>query len=64
MSRGKEPIHAKHGGLTKREYFAGLTLQALLSDGLVSRSHAVEQAVKIADELLAELEKSDENKDR
>lgn len=52
-------------GLTKREYFAGLAMQGLLSDyryfesckDAVPSEHFASQAVAVADALLAELEK-------
>jgi hypothetical protein len=46
-------------GLTKREYFAGLAMQGLLSqyDGSYSRDLVARAAVENADDLLAELEK-------
>ena len=45
---------AKVGGLTKREYFAGLALQGLAH---LSWEVAAERAVKMSDSLLEELEK-------
>lgn len=51
-------------GLTKREYFAGLAMQGLLSrsnpDGMTVQeiAAAVEDSVKIADFLLYELSKT------
>ena len=53
----------KHGtidGLTKREYFAGLAMQGLLSGNRLLMSNAAVEAVKIADSLLAELEKGND----
>ena len=50
-------------GLTKREYFAGLALQSFIiakgKYGLYdeSRTHLCQDSVKIADELLNQLEK-------
>lgn len=46
--------------LTKREHFAGLAMQGLLSGNRVSMSNTAAEVVKIADCLLAELEKSDD----
>lgn len=50
------------GGLTKREYFAGLAMQGLLSGACFeSKYHFTDlqtEAVGIADALLAKLEKS------
>jgi len=49
-------------GLTKREYFAGLIMQGLCAcaDLALSRKVLAEEAVKQADALLAELEKTKE----
>jgi hypothetical protein len=50
-----------HLGLTKREYFAGLIIQGLCAcpDLAFSRKALAEEAVKQADDLLAELNKSE-----
>ena len=49
-------------GLTKREYFAGLAMQGLLSgipaDGVISYKDVADDARRCADALLAELEKA------
>jgi hypothetical protein len=50
-------------GLTKREYFAGLAMQAIASSPEVSACDGVyvaTRAVEWADSLLAELEESDD----
>jgi hypothetical protein len=73
MNNGDMPINAtspnKHqpewaaarvGGLTKREYFAGLAMQGMLSssDYATSTWNTVAiEAVEVADALLKELEK-------
>jgi hypothetical protein len=46
-------------GLTKREYFAAMAMQALLSDPNISTtySHYAENAVQAADALIAALNK-------
>jgi len=44
-------------GLTKREYFAGLAMQSCLSNGKGSNA---EDWLRLADDLLAELEKTKE----
>lgn len=53
------PVYGIKGGLTKREYFAALAMQAIV--GTMSKnfdiSSAVSQATKIADQLIAELNK-------
>lgn len=52
------------GGLTKREYFASLAMQALLSDsqlnGYTPQQYA-EGAVEYADALIKELNKQEDN---
>jgi hypothetical protein len=67
MENGKKPafsvalhdngnaLHKEAMGLTKREYFAGLAMQSCLSTGKGSNA---EDWVRIADALLAELDKS------
>lgn len=44
------------GGLTKREWFAGLAMQALLADPKFE-GDAVSDALEFADDMLVELEK-------
>jgi hypothetical protein len=64
MENGKQSAftgivnEAYQHGLTKREYFAGLAMQGILSDGGIvnSKSHIAEQAVNLANELLKQLE--------
>lgn len=52
----------KFGGLTKREYFAGVALQGILSNrwsmefGNLNEKQKAEMAIKHADELLKQLE--------
>jgi hypothetical protein len=46
-----------HTGLTKREYFAGLAMQGVLTDSRLSAEEAVEIATRAADHLLKQLEK-------
>lgn len=48
-------------GLTKREHFAGLAMQGLLSFDHVAFKDIVSQSVELADALLAELEKANDN---
>jgi hypothetical protein len=61
MENGKQSAFATasdsryQAGLTKREYFAGLAMQSCLSTGKGSNA---EDWVRIADALLAELDKS------
>jgi hypothetical protein len=43
-------------GLTKREYFAGLALQAIITNGKYNQLETSVWSVKIADALLKELE--------
>lgn len=47
-----------HSGLTKREYFAGLAMQGLLSRVDMSSDERARYAIENADDLLAELEKT------
>ena len=44
-------------GLSKREHFAGLAIQTLISDSSLSPSEASRLAIDYADALLAELDK-------
>ena len=46
-------------GLTKREYFAGLAMNGLLSSGKLITSDAALLAVNAADYILIELSKTD-----
>jgi hypothetical protein len=47
-------------GLTKREYFAGLAMQSMVASGYYGGTsqiqEAAKQAIKLADELLKQLE--------
>lgn len=45
-------------GLTKREYFAGLAMQGLLNNTAFTVKFIASQSVKIAEELLKQLENS------
>lgn len=45
-----------YGGLTKREYFAGLAMQGLLAN-TSCHAHIVRDAIDCADALLEEIEK-------
>ena len=64
-----EKIVTYHRGLTKREYFAGLVLQGLVSMertiDLIAKTKdfegTVEVAIKLADALIAELAKEGES---
>jgi hypothetical protein len=51
--------HVIYKGLTKREYFAAMAMQALLSDPNITTtySHYAENAVQAANALIAELNK-------
>lgn len=46
------------GGLTKREYFAGLAMQGIFVKDDVTINNAAKHAVSMADALLAELERT------
>jgi hypothetical protein len=48
-------------GLTKREYFAAMALQALLEDNTIERKYCVQSAVDYADDLIEELSKTKTN---
>lgn len=64
MENGKQGAFPKRAdgapqtGLTKREYFAGLAMQGMAMSDLKFEDIA-HDAVKIADALLAELEKTE-----
>lgn len=45
-------------GITKREYFAGLAMQGLLAGNALCHSDVHNYAVRFADKLLIELEKT------
>jgi len=55
MTKPNDPVNGQFHGLTKREYFAAMVLQ-----GLHERRYteAAMQAVKYADELIKELNKT------
>ena len=57
MKNGDLKINNEYYGLTKREYFAALAMQALVSAGSHQVKSTVKDAVFIADSLLTELEK-------
>lgn len=44
-------------GLTKREYFAAMALQTILSGWILNPEEAAEKALSYADALIKELEK-------
>jgi len=50
-------LRAPEHGLTKREYFAALAMQAMISRDVVIPSKIAKDAINFADRLLAELEK-------
>lgn len=57
---GKKII-IKNGGLSKREYFAALAMQGLLSNSRLTKyQHFPEDAVKCADALIEALQKGNE----
>lgn len=67
MTNGDLPIHpisnndmpCRNVGLTKREYFAALAMQAMLTNEKLSGAHVLygSNSVKFADALLEELER-------
>ena len=48
-------------GLTKREYFASMTLQGLLADGHYASAGVTKRAVDLADELIKALNEGGDN---
>lgn len=56
-SFGRHEDDIKTGGLNKREYFAGLAMQGLTSTETFPLDKVAEESVRLADELLKELEK-------
>jgi hypothetical protein len=68
MENGKQPAfqtsigmsnsEMEHMGLTKREYFAGLAMQGLISGNATHFSDIPEKSIMFADEMLDELEKT------
>ena len=58
LNQHSEYVDNEDKGLTKREYFAGLAMAALLStDSVDTHSAFAGSAVKMADALLKELDK-------
>lgn len=61
MENGQQPIFDNqfedNKGLTKREYFAGLAMQGIV-DRYLNYEDIAHDAVKMADALLAELNKT------
>lgn len=45
------------GGLTKREYFAGLAMQALITNVNLSLDAVAKLSIEMSDKILAELDK-------
>ncbi len=60
-----DPIHnselGTQDGLTKREYFAAMTLQGLLADGHYASAVVTKRAVDLADELIKSLNEGGDN---
>lgn len=48
-------------GLSKREYFAAMAMQSFLTGGQIETRIAVKWAVQAADQLIAELNKSEDD---
>ena len=68
-SIGMSNSEMEHMGLTKREYFAGLAMQGILASnteglahGHIDMSGIIQSAVRASDALLAELEKTKQQK--
>lgn len=53
-----EGYEGNFSGLTKREYFAGLAMQGLLAGNAIYYSDMPNDAVRLADKLLIELQKT------
>lgn len=66
MENGKQGAFAsmnefeRQEGLTKREYFAGMAMQGLISGNGTHFSDIPEKSVEFSDALLAELEKTEQ----
>ncbi len=58
LSRINNPIDPPNNGLTKREYFAALVLQGFLANDSALITSKVRDAVKAADALIEELNKT------
>lgn len=59
VPQSEAPNNSYQWGLTKREYFAGLALQALLANGQCENRHTrARAAVEHAEALIAELNKA------
>jgi len=57
-ANGQREIYCTEVGLTKREMFAMAAMQGILANSSNGMSYAARDAVLMADELLAELEKA------
>jgi hypothetical protein len=53
-------VDGPRGGLTKREWYAGLIAASIANEFSFSTKHVSEHAVKLADALITELNKSTE----
>lgn len=58
LSRINNPIDPPNNGLTKREYFAAMALQGFLANDSALITSKVRDAVKAADALIEELNKT------
>lgn len=56
---GNEHFHPS-SGMTQRQYIAALMLQGILASGTTAIATAPQRAVKLADDLITELEKEPE----
>lgn len=59
-----EPGNIECQGLTKREYFAAMAMQGILAAGGYFKEYVPIEAVKIADNLIFELNKSSSNENQ
>lgn len=57
---GGEVLTVLEGGLTKREYFTAMAMQGMITSNTVNFFNLPSSAVKMADDVLDELEKTNE----
>ena len=58
VENGADEMVNRVSGLTKREQFAAMAMQGILANSSNSMSYVARDAVLMADELLAELERA------
>ena len=57
-ANGQRELYCDQAGLSKREQFAAMAMHGILANSSNSMSYAARDAVLMADELLAELERA------